>query len=73
LALNSNNSPPINRLFPLKNKGLIHIMEHPHKIDYYQFPQIIKPVYKPDDKWSAPIDEPENTEKEWWDDGEADE
>jgi hypothetical protein len=48
-------------------------MEHPHKIDYYQFPQIIKPVYKPDDKWSAPIDEPENTEKEWWDDSEADE
>jgi len=39
-------------------------MEHPHKIDYYQFPQIIKP----DDKWSAPIEEPENTEKEWWDD-----
>jgi hypothetical protein len=44
-------------------------MEHPHKIDYYAFPAIIKPVYKADDKWSTPIEEPEDTEKEWWDDG----
>jgi hypothetical protein len=43
-------------------------MEHPHKIDYYQFPQIIKPVYKPDDRWVAPIEEEKDTEKEWWED-----
>jgi len=48
-------------------------MEHPHKIDYYQFPAIIKPVYKPDDYMVELIVEPENTEKEWWDDSEADE
>ena len=47
-------------------------MEHPQK-DNYLFPAIIKPLYKPDDKWTAPIVEPENTEKEWWDDSEADE
>ena len=43
-------------------------MEHPHKIDYYQFPAIIKTVYKPDDRWVAPIEEEKDTEKEWWED-----
>ena len=45
-------------------------MTHPHKIDYYQFPAIIKPVYKPDDYRVELIVEPENTEKEWWEDDE---
>ena len=45
-------------------------MDHPHKIDYYAFPEIKKPVYKPDDYRVELIVEPENTEKEWWEDDE---
>jgi len=39
-------------------------MTHPHRIDYYQFPSVIKPVYTP----SVIIEETENTDKDWWDD-----
>ena len=43
-------------------------MEHPHKIDYYQFPQIIKPVYKPEHYCCDPIVVTEEQDKDWWED-----
>jgi hypothetical protein len=48
-------------------------MEHPHKIQYWAFPEIVKPVYKPEHYCCAPIVETENTDKDWWDDCEDDE
>jgi hypothetical protein len=43
-------------------------MNHPRRIDYYQFPSVIKPDYNPCDAPATIIEEPEDTEKEWWDD-----
>jgi hypothetical protein len=47
-------------------------MNHPHRIDYYQFPSVIKPVYNPCDPPATIIEETENTDKEWWEDDEWD-
>jgi len=54
----------------LKTRVYLYKMDHIHKIDYYAFPEIKKPVYKPDDYRVELIVEPENTEKEWWEDDE---
>ena len=43
-------------------------MNHPHRIDYYQFPSVIKPVYNP-----APIQEEQPRDLDWWQDDEEDE
>jgi hypothetical protein len=43
-------------------------MNHPHRIDYYLFPSVIKPVYNPCDNPSSITIETENTDREWWDD-----
>jgi len=47
-------------------------MTHPHTIDYYDFPVIKKPVYRPDDNRSQPIVIIEEQDRDWWqdDDGE---
>jgi hypothetical protein len=47
-------------------------MNHPHRIDYYQFPSVIKPVHNPCDAPATIIEETENTDKEWWEDDEWD-
>lgn len=40
-------------------------MNHPHRIDYYQFPSVIKPVYNP---CEAPLEEEKPRDLDWWQD-----
>jgi len=47
-------------------------MNHPHRIDYYQFPSIIKPHDKPCDN-PAPIQEEQPRDLDWWQDSDEDE
>lgn len=47
-------------------------MNHPHRIEYYQFPSVIKPVYNPCDN-PAPIQEEQPRDLDWWQDSDEDE
>lgn len=45
-------------------------MNHPHKIDYYAFPPVSKPVVLTYDKPSDTFYEVEELDMDWWEDPE---
>ena len=46
-------------------------MNHPHKIDYYQFPSVSKPVLLSYDAPSGTIHEEDARDLDWWCDSDS--